>query len=41
MVISIIGVGMLAEIVGMYFGEGVIREDGSINRVALYTGWDL
>ena len=41
MVISIIGVGMLAEIVGMYFGEGVIREDGSINRVALYTGWGI
>ena len=41
MVISIIGVGMLAEIVGMYFGEGVIREDGSINRVSLYTGWGI
>lgn len=41
MVISVIGVGMLAEIVGMYFGDGVIREDGTINRVALYTGWGI
>ena len=41
MVITIVGVGMLAEIVGMYFGEGVIREDGSVNRVALYTGWGI
>lgn len=41
MVISIIGVGMLAEIVGMYFGEGVFREDGTIDRTALYTGWGI
>ena len=41
MVVSIIGVGMLAEIVGMYFGEGVINEDGSVNRWNLYTGWGI
>lgn len=41
MIVSIIGVGMLAEIVGMYFNEGVVKEDGTINRVGLYTGWGI
>lgn len=41
MVVSVIGVGMLAEVIGMYFGDGVIREDGTINRGALYTGWGI
>ncbi len=41
MVITIVGVGMLAEIVGMYFGEGLINEDGSVNRWMLYTGWGI
>ena len=41
LVVTIIGIGMLAEVAGMYFNEGVLREDGTINRVALFTGWGI
>ncbi len=35
-----VGVGMLAEIIGMYFLPGVIV-DGKLVRGALYTGWGV
>ena len=41
MVVTAVGVGMLAEVIAMYFGEGVINPDGTVNRGALYTGWGI
>ena len=41
MVISIVGAGLLAEVGGMYFNEGVVTADGGIDRAMLYTGWGI
>lgn len=41
MLFTIIGVGILLEIADMYSLPGVYREDGSVVRSALYTGWGV
>lgn len=40
MLFSIVGVGIAAQIGGMYFNEGAFTGDG-VNRAALYTGWGI
>ncbi len=40
-IVMLVGVGLLAQIAGMYFNPGVITPDGSIHRGELYTGWGI
>lgn len=40
LVMTCIGVGLCAEIVGMYFNEGAISAEGVV-RTNLYTGWGI
>ncbi len=38
---TIIGAGVLAQVVGMYFNPGALRADGTVDRNQLYTGWGV
>lgn len=40
MLFTILGVGVVAQVAGMYFNEGVFTAAG-VNRAALYTGWGI
>lgn len=41
LLVTLIGVGLFAQVLGMYFNPGAPSLDGSGDRGALYTGWGV